>query len=667
MADDDDPAILALLEAFAADVEEGAQLMQMDVEEAVAAELELEPMPGLPRHEDDEDDPPTVGDPDLQGNPRRRLREEEDDLDSDGNPRPQQRQRVGQEDAYWEDEDGEGDPEMVRRPQVQGMTLVVDEDDDSGEGLAGRFSEEEDEDEKASEGMILPKLGSMPWNAFMLEFWRVLCRMGNETTALLGRVVRDGQQLTVEERQRIAVWIKYWTGYMIEFHYHGLGKVISTPTGPGGEMERFSGTSAMMGEIWRLTLVLNYGKLRELRDYRIIDSEFLVKWLLDLPGIPLDCPPKEPVEPKPKTDGGTVTQKQKDEYAAACTKYATRLRAFQAKRRISETPVLRMRQSQVRVLLQFLSARMKVIPYSDDIRHLFGVLELKTAMFFCLSMAGDQLDDKEMRADLAKEIEVAELSRRKEFQRKVRDEYQEAVRFAAREQPDLEPVNEAGRFIVNRDFWVFCASYWYPFKRALYLIEMMPRMNLQHADHPERYLPEGALARMEAWARRSAKNQGDNFQDRLGEAAESAMRFPGDEDWMDYKNPDEGNIEVILRKLRGEAYYDDFHTQLNLSPDAVMNAVNINWLSTTFVLLLFDRYMNTYKGVNWRSGYVIENAFLDEEDTHAKWTTTLEPLLVNVFSHYWLLFKGKVLPMNDIYQSLCIWMFMLRKVRHIRI
>ena len=48
--------------------------------------------------------------------------------------------------------------------------------------------------------------------------------------------------------------------------------------------------------------------------------------------------------------------------------------------------------------------------------------------------------------------------------------------------------------------------------------------------------------------------------------------------------------------------------------------------------------MNTYKGVNWRSGYVIENAFLDEEDTYAKWTTTLEPLLVNVFSHYWLLF-----------------------------
>jgi len=133
---------------------------------------------------------------------------------------------------------------------------------------------------------------------------------------------------------------------------------------------------------------------------------------------------------------------------------------------------------------------------------------------------------------------------------------------------------------------------------------------------------------------------------------------------MAYKHPDESsNVDVILRKLRGEAYYDDYHAQMNMSPDAVMNQVNANWLSTTLVLMLFDRYMNTYKGVNWRNGYVIENAFLDEEDTYAKWTTTLEPLLVNVFSNYWLLFKGKVLPMNNIYTSLCVWMYMLRKTR----
>lgn len=654
---DNDPAILALLEAFAQDVEEGAQLMEMDAQEA-QEDPEIEEMPDP----SDDDDPPTPHDPELDGQPRgvRRPREE---------PVP-----GADEDAYWQDEYGDGDANMVRlRPMPQGAAMAVgneDDDDWDSDERAGRFSDDEeeegDEDERASEGMILPRLNPKSWNLYMLEFWRVLCRMGTETTSLITRVVREGQKLSPEERHRISVWIKYWTGYMIEFHYHGLGQVISTPTGPGGEMERISGTSAMMCEIWRLTLVLNYENMGKLRDYKISDSPFLVEWLLDSSGVPLDCPPKQPVEPKPKTDGGTVTQKQRDDYQEACVKYAARLSIFNAKRRISETPVLRMRQSQVRILLQFLAAKMKLIPYSDDIRHLFSVLELKTAMFFCLSMAGSQLDDKNMRADLAEEIKVAEEARQVDFKRKVQDEYIEAARQAAAEQPDLEPVNEGGRYIVNRDFWIFCTSYWYPFKRAMYLLEMMPRMNLERGDRPESYLPEGAVARMEAWARRSATNQGDNFQDRLAEAADDSMRYPGDDEWMRYKYPDEStNVDVVLKKLRGEAYYDDYHTQLDMSPTAIMNQVNTNWLSTTFVLLLFDRYMNTYKGVNWRSGYVIENAFLDEEETHDKWTTTLEPMLVNVFSHYWLMFKGKVLPINNIYTSLCVWMYMLRKVRGI--
>jgi hypothetical protein len=648
---DNDPAILALLAAFADDVDEGVQLMQMDIaEDDVAmedADVDLEDMPGIDMDDDDDDDLPTTADPEL-GGPQRGVRRARDEAGLDNDPRAQVEEEEEEEDAQ----------------PAGGMHLVDDEDDDEEEGLAGRFSEDddEDEDEKASVGMLLPRLGTVSPTLYWREFWRTMCRMGTETTALLVRVVREGKQLTPDETHRIAVWIKYWTGYMVEFHYHGLGQVIATPTGPGGEMERMSGTSAIMCELWRLTLVLSYAKLGKLKDYRICDSPFLVKWLLDTPGIPLDCPPKEPVEPKPKTSGGTITNKQRDDYRDACIKYAERLQVFNAKRRIAVTPVLMMRQSQVQVLLQFLTARMKIIPYSDDIRHLFSVLELKTAMFFCLSMSGSQLDDKNMRADLAKEVEVAEEARRKDFHRKVRDEYAEAARQAALEQPDLEPVQEGGRYIINMDFWVFCSSYWYQIKRAIYLLEMMPRMDLEHAN-PEAYLPEGAVARMEAWARRSAKNQGDNFQDRLHEAADDALRHPGDEDWMRYKYPDESsNVEVILRKLRGVAYADDFNTQMEMSVDAVMNQVNSNWLSTTFVLLLFDRYMNTYKGVNWRNGYVIENAFLDEEDTHAKWTTTSEPLLVNVFSHYWLLLGGKVLPMNNIYTSLCIWMLMLRKV-----
>jgi hypothetical protein len=122
-------------------------------------------------------------------------------------------------------------------------------------------------------------------------------------------------------------------------------------------------------------------------------------------------------------------------------------------------------------------------------------------------------------------------------------------------------------------------------------------------------------------------------------------------------------VDVVLRRVRGEADYDDYHTQLNLSPATIMNQVNSNWLSNTYALRLFDRYLNTYKGTNWRDGYVVENAFIDEDDVYQKWSTTKEPLLVNVMSNYWLLLDCKVLPINNIYVSLCLWMQMLRKTR----
>jgi hypothetical protein len=142
------------------------------------------------------------------------------------------------------------------------------------------------------------------------------------------------------------------------------------------------------------------------------------------------------------------------------------------------------------------------------------------------------------------------------------------------------------------------------------------------------------------------------------------MRHEGDSEWFNYRFPDEpSNVDVVLRRVRGEADYDDYHAQLNLSATAILNQVNSNWLSNTYALRLFDRYLNTYKGTNWRDGYVIENAFIDEDDVFQKWSTTKEPMLVNVFSNYWLLLDCKVVPVNNVYVSLCLWMHMLRKTR----
>jgi hypothetical protein len=167
-----------------------------------------------------------------------------------------------------------------------------------------------------------------------------------------------------------------------------------------------------------------------------------------------------------------------------------------------------------------------VVPYHDDMRHLFELLELKTATFYCQTMPAAQLDEPAFRTDLSAERDKANKERRADMeQHPVREEYADIMRETARAQPDLAPVAERGRFTVNRDFWIFCASYWYPIKRALYLIDMFPRMQLERMDRVETYLPDGAVARMEAWCRRMAAQQGDNFQDRLEEAADEGIVF----------------------------------------------------------------------------------------------------------------------------------------------
>lgn len=116
-------------------------------------------------------------------------------------------------------------------------------------------------------------------------------------------------------------------------------------------------------------------------------------------------------------------------------------------------------------------------------------------------------------------------------------------------------------------------------------------------------------------------------------------------------------------QVRGEAAYEDQHAVTGLSSTAILDHVNVSWLSTSYVVDLFDRYMRTYKGTNWSDGYVIPNAFIDDHETMDKWQITREPLLIQVFSNYWLLMDGKVLPMNNIYIVLCMWLSAIRKTR----
>lgn len=593
----------------------------------------------------DSDERPTVAEPEEQ--PRRGRRRPREDDDEEG--------------QYREYEDREVD--VMKLQRSHDVQALLDE----------HFFEDDDnnEPEEHVAGMILPHAELSDLRVYYRELFRVTCRMGTETTRLLKQIIVDKIPLSDDDRALCNAWVKYWTSYMVENHYTILGKLLVLPTGPGGASQKCSGTMAIIVELWRLKVILNHHRLGELRTWKIRDSPFLVKWLLDTPGVQLDAPPIKPDAPSTK-NGRIPSVDEVDKYETAMAKYNAELEEFERSRKVADIPVLALKQSQIRHLVQYITGRIRIIPYGEDIRKLIELVEIKIGIFLCQTLPGTQLDDPRFRTDYQAALNNVMDGIRKDAAARaqtVREEYQDAVRdaiLASRVSDNLRAKGEGDKFHANRDFWYYCCCYMYPLTRMMYYAEILPLLRLERFDNLSSYLPEGSRDRLENWIRTLAKRQGDKYYDRLADTAEDALSYPGDMDWLAYRYPEEStNIEVVLRKVRGEHAYLDQHATKGLSQTAILDMVNRHWLATEFVIEIFDRYLHTHKGASWAESYLIRNSYIDDPETTEKWKRMKEPFLVQVFSNYWLMIENKVLPVNDIYMAICLWMHMLRKTREV--
>lgn len=694
--DEDVERNLAELEEMALDAERGGdEDDDNDEEEDIDSEerefrrnmAALEEMAAAGQGGDDEDpEIREMDDPDSYPRRPQDIEDEEELADPRAaEVRREKRRRAKALRDYFEDEYGDADPSMVYLLENEEINDILFSDPTRILDLEG---EDSDEDEQESAGMILPNLVLADKAVYYRELFRVLCHMGNETTRLLKKILVAGERLTDMEKHRCSVWIRYWTAYLVE-HYHDiLDQVISMPTGPDGATEKICPSACLIAEIWRNKLIISYETLGQYSNWKISDSEFLVKWLLETPGVPLDIPPKPPILPKPKS--GIVSEEDRLKFEKEVEKWKRDYEKFETSRKISETPVIRLKQSQIIRLVQHLTGKLRIIPYCEDIAKLIEVLQLKTAMFFCQTMPGTALNDPKMRLNVQKELDDATREYDEE-QAKIREkamlgeathpamvELAEAMREAYEseqkkrrltvdESADLRRAEDAaksgGRYVANRDFWIFCSCYFYPLIRATYYVNMFPKMDLDRINDPESYLPKGCMARLKDWCLEMARLQGTKYFERLEDAAREAIA-DGDLEWLKYRFPEESDEPgVVVRKTRGEAEYEEFHVQTGLSHQAIFSMVGSSWLADTYVLHLFDRYLDNYKFTKFRDGYVIENAFIDDPNYIQKWSNEQEPFLINVFNGYWILFERKVVPINNIYASICWWLMSIEKSR----
>lgn len=598
-----------------------------------------------PSDDDDDDDPMSIDEDDDDD-------DDDDGIGSESPPPPPRRRREREEDE-------EEEPAVTRADVRQSAAAAREDGDGTPSDVHQFYVDEEDfldgyEDEEHEAGAVLPNVILADANLYYRELLRVVVGAANENTALLEKVLHQGHVLTAEELHRLNVRIKYWTVYLVENYYQVLGHIVLTPTGQGGESEQSSGSIFILPEIWRMKLLVNHARLPDLQAWKLSDSEFLREWFLDAPGVPLDRPPKHPTLAKAKN--GEVRPEDQRKYDHELEVYAENVRQFEATKRISDTPLLMMNQRKVMRLVQYMTSKIRVLPYHADMVKLLEMLELKTAMFFCQTMPGGVLNDPQFRSDMHDEIDKM----RKRMEEGAKDSMQsrDASLWEMWEQQRPKDTE----FTASRDFWFFCAIYFVPLKRALYWAENFQRLRLPRP--MDKFLPEGACGRLKDWIAMLAKQQGDKFHDRLEVAARDGLVHPSDLDWLSYRFPSDGVDPVtVLRKTRGVAEFDDYHEQMQFSWQTVLNQVNVNPMSNLYVLHLFDRYLNAYKQTQFIDGYVIMNPDIDEEDVQTKWQHSREPFLINVCGGFWLLMDGKVLEIYDIYESLCMWMVTIHLTR----
>ncbi len=212
--------------------------------------------------------------------------------------------------------------------------------------------------------------------------------------------------------------------------------------------------------------------------------------------------------------------------------------------------------------------------------------------------------------------------------------------------------------IPNRDYVTFCSIYFHAIQRRIFYYS---KANKSPVPAP---VDATMIDRVEQWVNVVVDSLGkEGFDDCYAKACEESYNFPGDLEWFKYRYPNlpaqTGPILDCFRKKYAERYYMDYRA----SKESVLGVIDQDSHSGSaariFVLNAIDQFMKTHFSIPWRDGLVIDNNAL--EGNQIKLYRSRAPYLLQVFSRHWVYHNGNVYPSDSMYQSLAIWMYLLKE------
>lgn len=234
------------------------------------------------------------------------------------------------------------------------------------------------------------------------------------------------------------------------------------------------------------------------------------------------------------------------------------------------------------------------------------------------------------------------------------------------DEEDFRAVNPEGLGVANRRYAVFCSFYLGEITRRFFHHEELSPNRFGAAEIPSQELLGRMRTRMHNWIHHIVQSFAEEAFEEMymsivtTDNEGGGYTFPGDDGWFRFawpqRVPSRGAIVTTLRPHM----YRRFFSEVQIDRRLVVNQAEKSHLARLFVLKAVDEYIKlTHPRVEWINGVVIDNGGIEMSAYALK--GGLAPLLVQVFSGYWLYHRGQVYPTDDLFTTLALWWWFLRE------
>lgn len=294
------------------------------------------------------------------------------------------------------------------------------------------------------------------------------------------------------------------------------------------------------------------------------------------------------------------------------------------------TPILKAKQSQVRLIILFLTQQLRQLPTRNaaliaEYRRVYNLTWVRVAALTNQSCSADELDEPDMRQPLADK-----------------------------------------QYAFNRSFAMFCYFYLSEVQRCFF------HHDLLRARPPIRGFGDGSLIadHVFRWLSRVVDTYAaDAFEDLYTtRAVPEGYHFVGDDDWFKFAYPTNVHSRgACIAEIRPH-FYRAYYSEANLSKGIVMaKAKHGDYMATLFVLHALHEYLRIQTPrVSWLSGCVVDGTDGIEQSVYLL-KNRLCPVLIQVVSFFWVYCPGDperrtgatVHVCDNVYEAIGVWFWVL--------